>query len=158
MTTFIGKKRERAAAEDHGLPTVAGIRENLASSDEWCLRGLIAIFNGQTEDEKATATTKEDNGIGFTGVDAELLTSFAIQYIDRGRLTGKQMIYLRKKITKYAAQLWWVAYLKATAAAANETVADGVADEKIECEVCGGVARPAGTATICVDCGCESNH
>ena len=156
MTTFIGKKRQQEAADAYGIPSVNDIRENLATSDEWCYRALIAIFDHQTEEEQEQATTKEDNGIGFTGADAELLTSFAIQYIDRGWLSDKQMAYLRKKITKYANQLWWVAYAKAIAAATEE-MADGVADQAHECDACGGVARNAGPDhAICVDCGCQN--
>lgn len=85
--------------------TKAEIKANLAASDKWLCRGLVAIFNKQTADEKVEGRTSHDNGIGFNGVDAEILTSFAMQYIERGFLTPKQIVMARKKMLKYAGQL-----------------------------------------------------
>ncbi len=84
---------------------VAFIREKLASDDRWVLRGLLVIFSNQTAEEQATASTTKLNGIGFTGVDAEFLTSLATQYQTRKSLSPKQMTYLRKKMPKYSRQL-----------------------------------------------------
>ncbi len=84
---------------------VAFIREKLSTDDRWILRGLLVIFSNQTIDEQATATTKYVNNIGFTGADAEFLTSLATQFQQRKSLSPKQMIYLRKKMPKYSGQL-----------------------------------------------------
>lgn len=81
------------------------IKAKLASDDKWLYRGLVAIFNKQTADEKVAGRTDYDNGIGFNGADAEILTSFAMQYIERGFLTPKQKEITRKKMLKYAGQL-----------------------------------------------------
>ena len=85
--------------------TKAEIRANLEASDKWLCHGLIAIFNKQTEDEKQDGRTSHDNGIGFNGVDAEILTSYAMQYKERGFLTPKQIALTRKKMLKYSGQL-----------------------------------------------------
>ena len=81
------------------------LRHRLASNDRWALRALMRIYQNQTADEQCREATIERNGIGFTGPDAEILTSFARQYQRRGRLTEKQMIILRRRIPAYARQI-----------------------------------------------------
>lgn len=85
---------------------VAFIREMITTNKQWSQRALLTIFNNQTEDEKDTAETKHENGIGFNGNDAYLLTSFATSLQKYGSLTDKQMPYLFHKIGKYAGQLY----------------------------------------------------
>jgi len=115
---YIGKKIQ-AKGTLLGVPTVFEIREQLTTNDNWVRRGLKAIYKMQTEDEKLMQVTTEDNGVGFSGVDAELLSSFAEQLNARGSLSPKQMVYARKKMAKYAKQLWTLAYEKAEARVAN---------------------------------------
>jgi hypothetical protein len=43
--------------------------------------------------------------MGFNGVDAEILTSFAVQIKRFNRLSPKQIEIARKKMGKYARQL-----------------------------------------------------
>jgi len=43
--------------------------------------------------------------VGFTGRDAEFCTSLHHQYKKYGRLTEKQMVYLKKIIPKYWKQV-----------------------------------------------------
>ena len=81
------------------------IREQLANNDKWLVRGLVAIYKFQTESEKASQDTHEDNGVGFNGTDAELLSSFAEQLIAGRNLTIRQIPWARKKMLKYAGQL-----------------------------------------------------
>jgi hypothetical protein len=81
------------------------LRHRLASNDRWALRALLRIYQNQTADEQCRETTIERNGIGFTGPDAEILTSFARQYQRRGCLSPKQMIILRRRIPAYARQI-----------------------------------------------------
>lgn len=84
---------------------IAFIRKQLGSSGTWALRGLVRIYANQTADEQHDGTTRHHNNIGFTGADAEILTSFAQQYQQRGSLSVKQMGLLFKKMPKYAGQL-----------------------------------------------------
>lgn len=81
------------------------IKERLLSSDDWLYRGLMAIYNHQTDSEQAAMATSEDNGIGFNGVDAFILSKFAEDYKKYQRLTPKQLALTRKKMIKYAGQL-----------------------------------------------------
>lgn len=81
------------------------IKFKLETENPWLLRGLLAIYDRQTADEKQSELTKHENGVGFGGADANILSSFARQYRSRGFLTGTQMILARKKMQKYAGQL-----------------------------------------------------
>jgi hypothetical protein len=85
------------------------IKTKLLTDQRWLMRGIVAIFEKQTYDEQQTEQTKEHNGVGFTGVDAELMSSFAKQ-IKAGRtLTTKQLAFAQKKMPKYAGQLLQIA-------------------------------------------------
>jgi hypothetical protein len=85
--------------------TVDNIKELLQTSDKMVCKSILKIYQNQTRDEQASENTIEQNGIGFNGIDAQILTSFAKQYIEYGRLSSKQIALGRKKIMKYARQL-----------------------------------------------------
>lgn len=97
------KKEEKAI--------VALWKQNLGMNPQWAIRGLMRIYREQTENEKAIDRTEENNGVGFTGTDAEILSSFAKQVEkDTGKyplaLSPKQMAILFKRMPKYAGQLY----------------------------------------------------
>lgn len=80
--------------------------------DNWLYRAILAIYERQTSQEQNNKATLEDNGVGFNGVDAGILSSYA-QFIQRtGFLTLKQKTVARKKIGKYANQLVLIAEKK----------------------------------------------
>lgn len=94
------------------------IREKLRNCDPWILRGLHAIYQRQTEEEQAAERTIEHNGIGFSGIDGDILSSFAERMIQRGYVkehaphynlgmffSPKQEAILRNRMPKYAGQL-----------------------------------------------------
>lgn len=81
------------------------IREKLELSNVWVIRGLLAIYKYQTESEKVAGQTREDNEVGFNGVDSIIMSSFAQQWTTRGFLSPKQWTIARKKVMKYAGQL-----------------------------------------------------
>jgi hypothetical protein len=81
------------------------VKEQLANNDQWMFRALEILYKGQTEDEKMSAITRHENGIGFNAFDSEILTSFAQQYQRRGSLSLKQMCLLGKKLPKYWQQI-----------------------------------------------------
>jgi hypothetical protein len=95
------------------LLTKEFIKTMLLSNSNWLYRGIVAIFNKQTAEEKAAETTKDDNGVGFNGVDAYMLSSFAKQIIQGRTLSPKQLAIARKKMPKYAGQLIQIAKEKA---------------------------------------------
>lgn len=86
--------------------TVAFVKQMLATNKVWALRALVRIYQeNQTPDEQAAKLTSHDNGIGFTGVDAQFASSLAEQYLKRGNLSDKQMSFVFKIMPKYAGQV-----------------------------------------------------
>ena len=81
------------------------LRLMLGSNSKWAVSGLLRIFENQTADEQQAEVTAVDNGIGFTGADAEFLSSLAKQVLKGRNLSEKQMGFLFKKMPKYAKQL-----------------------------------------------------
>lgn len=81
------------------------IAQKIATDDKWLIRGLLAIHNRQTEDEKHSETTKESNGVGFSAFDATILTDLVNQLKRTGYLSRRQIELVRKKMKKYAGQL-----------------------------------------------------
>ena len=77
----------------------------LLTNDKAVCRALVVIFERQTADEQVIGATRFNNNVGFTGVDAEICTSFAKQVLSRGFLTPKQMVIARKKMLRYWRQL-----------------------------------------------------
>ena len=85
---------------------IAFIRQMLETNADWAKRALIRIYDNQTADEQNSGVTVHDNGVGFTGCDANILTSFAEGLKKYGNLTVKQMALLHLKIGKYAKQIY----------------------------------------------------
>ena len=86
--------------------TLAFVKQPLASNKVWATKALVRIYQeNQTADEQAAKVTSHDNGIGFSGCDAEFLSSLAEQYLRRGNLSDKQMVFVHKKMPKYARQV-----------------------------------------------------
>lgn len=81
------------------------IQTLLDKNDLAVCRALVVIFERQTDSEKACDSTEDKNDIGFSGVDAEICSSFAKQFMSRGYLSPKQMVIARKKMKKYWKQL-----------------------------------------------------
>jgi len=82
------------------------LRDKLHTDSRFALFGLLKVFENQTTDEQAEGDTKWLNGVGFTGVDAEFLTSLAWQYKQRKSLSPKQLPFLFKKMPQYATQIY----------------------------------------------------
>ena len=86
------------------------IQEKLQTSTVMVERSLLLLYSAQTPDEQRASTTRENNGIGFNGVDAYILCEFA-KWVKRSnrpegeRLSPKQLEIARKKLRKYATQL-----------------------------------------------------
>jgi hypothetical protein len=92
------------------------VRHNLAASNNWLYRGLLAIHAKQTSTEQCWGTTRDNNGVGFASNDAELLTSY-VRQIEKFNatpplsrrftqpLSGNQLNWARRKMLKYSGQL-----------------------------------------------------
>ena len=81
------------------------IKNQLATNPAWAIRALVKIYERQTADEQCSGITKEDNGVGFSGVDANILSSFATQVNNGRNLSPKQMAIVFKKMPRYWKQV-----------------------------------------------------
>jgi hypothetical protein len=81
------------------------VKKQLSTNKIWASKALLKIFEKQTQSEQEHETTNEYNGVGFTGIDGEILASFAKQLVSRGFLTPKQMAIVYKKMPKYWMQI-----------------------------------------------------
>ena len=84
---------------------IAFLREKCATDARWAIRALLRIYEDQTAEEQNAGHTRDHNGVGFSGVDGEILSSFASQ-VQKGRIMSvKQMALIHKKMPRYARQL-----------------------------------------------------
>jgi hypothetical protein len=88
------------------------VRNLLLTNDKAVLRGVVAIYNRQTLDEKNSDSTKHENHQGFCANDAPLMSLFARQILQHGGLTSTQLKVAREKIVRYRKQLAEIAELK----------------------------------------------
>ena len=80
--------------------------KNLVQTNDKVLYGALRnLYACQTADEQNSQETREVNGMGFNGVDANILSSFCEFLNKTGFLTEKQKIIARKKLVKYNKQL-----------------------------------------------------
>jgi hypothetical protein len=82
----------------------------IATSDAFIERATLALYERQTSDEQIQGTASHDNALGFSGVHAEVMTSFAQQIIkstwpEGHRLSPKQRNVARKILSHYTGQL-----------------------------------------------------
>ena len=66
---------------------------------------ILRIYEYQTDDEKQYCGTMYYNGVGFTGTDSGILSSFCEQLEKYGYLSDKQHAIINKKCRKYAGQM-----------------------------------------------------
>lgn len=85
------------------------IKNLILTNDKMVALSLKKLYAYQTESERNCGETTESNGVGFNGVDAPILTSFAMFYMERGFLSPKQVAIARKKLVKYSGQLTTIA-------------------------------------------------
>jgi len=81
------------------------IQSQLATNPAWAVKALVKLYTYQTASEQSAGHTEEDNGVGFSGVDSTILSSFAVQ-INKGRtLSAKQMAIVYKRMPRYWKQV-----------------------------------------------------
>ena len=81
------------------------IKNLLMTNDVAVIKGLIRIFQLQTEDEKSAEFTKYANGVGFSGFDGDFMTSVAKWFLEHGFVSEGQYVHVKKKMMRYAGQL-----------------------------------------------------
>ena len=92
------------------MKTAHEIKMKVVTDKRWATRAVVAIYKFQTEDEKYLRETVHTNKVGFNGVDAEILSSFAEQILAGQTMSDKQLAIIFRKIGKYAKQLHRIAY------------------------------------------------
>lgn len=98
MGIEIEKPAKRIWTEDE-------IRELVQTNDKVLHGALRNLYNEQTADEQRAGDTKHNNGVGFNGADAKIMSSFAEFLNKTGFLTTKQKVVARRKLVKYNKQL-----------------------------------------------------
>lgn len=81
------------------------LRNRIELKDSTAIHALVFIYDKQVEDEKLSEEVRYCNGVGFKPQDAKKGSGLAKWYLDKGFLTGKQMVCVKKMITKYAGQI-----------------------------------------------------
>lgn len=88
------------------------INQLLLSNPRAIERALLVLLDRQTFDEQQAGDTKYNNGIGFTGADAEFMTSLAVRVRRGATLTPRQLACMQKtnakgycRLAKYHRQL-----------------------------------------------------
>lgn len=89
--------------------TTDAIRSKVSTDQRWAERAILALYRRQTQSEQAARITNELNHIGFNGIDAEILSSFAEQLLRGRTLSHKQLAIAYRKLPKYAKQLLAIA-------------------------------------------------
>jgi hypothetical protein len=82
------------------------IRHKLITDNKWLMQALFRLYNCQTNLEKDLGITIEKNYEGFNSMDSVLLSSFVVQLKEKGYLTNNQMMIVRRRLDKYANQLY----------------------------------------------------
>ena len=81
------------------------VKRKLGTDPKWAQNPLVKIYDFQTREEQQSRNTLIYNGVGFTGTDGKILSSFAQQFLKHGTLSEKQMELLMKKMPKYWIQI-----------------------------------------------------
>ena len=87
--------------------TLKDVVNLLLRNDKAVERAILLLYSFQTDDEKRYGHTGEWNGVGFNRYDANILSTFAEQLLQKKKhLTYCQMFIARKKVIKYAKQIF----------------------------------------------------
>jgi hypothetical protein len=92
--------------------TVEMVAEKLRTNDAWVERAILALYERQTEFEKATETTQVKNKRGFDAFDAKAGTYMAKWLLSGRHLSGRWLERARKMTLKYQIQLTSIAIAK----------------------------------------------
>lgn len=82
------------------------VKELLLRNDKAVKRGLVLLYGFQTFEEQHSDTANTNNGQGFSKYDAEILSSMARQVQNGWQLSEAQINVARKRIVKYAGQIY----------------------------------------------------
>jgi hypothetical protein len=98
--------------------TVDSIRTLIETNDRAVERAIIALYERQTQDEKAVGDTRHHNKIGFNGADAKFLSYAARLILSGHKLYPSKLQEARRRLGKYSGQLLRIAEEKQSRAGA----------------------------------------
>lgn len=81
------------------------ILEKLEQFPKWVERGIVAIYEKQTNEEQATENTRYYNNVGFSAFHAKQGSYYAKWILSGKHLSGPHLHKARKMIKHYAQQL-----------------------------------------------------
>ena len=81
------------------------VKFKLQHNEKWAKTALLKIFEIQISEKQKYETTHYYNGVGFTGVDGEILSNLSKQLLRKGWLSSKQMTIVMLKMKKYSRQI-----------------------------------------------------
>lgn len=85
------------------------IAQLLQSNKRMVEKSIVKLYELQTEDEKVTHSSNHNNGLGFNGVDSNIMSNFAEWLLSGKHLSKKQFQIAQRKIMKYTGQLTKIA-------------------------------------------------
>ena len=78
----------------------------------WVERGIVALFERQTNDEQIVENSRHDNDRGFNKPDSKIMSQWAKEIISGQHLKDSELKLARKRLMKYAGQLAKIANYK----------------------------------------------
>lgn len=83
------------------------IKDKLTNDTRWMERGVIVLYQHQTDEEKGSKQTIEYNNVGFNGSDSKYLTWVAEWLLKdtRNHLSGNHINKVGKMLPKYWKQI-----------------------------------------------------
>jgi hypothetical protein len=81
------------------------IQSKLSTDVKWIERGIVVLYNLQTQDEKESTETKWENGVGYNSSDSRYLTYCAKWIMKGNKLSGQHLDKCSKKLPKYWKQI-----------------------------------------------------
>lgn len=84
---------------------VTMLKQQISTSDRQALKALVTVYKNQTATEKAAKQTQVWNNVGFSGIDANILSSIASYYLTWNKVSDKQLAIVKRLMPRYANQL-----------------------------------------------------
>jgi len=81
------------------------LNQKLETDQRWLEKGILAIYNRQTQDEKIQEDTKYYNNMGFRSCDARLGSYYAKWILSGKHLSGRHLLRAKKIMKHYSGQL-----------------------------------------------------
>lgn len=81
------------------------LKNLIKTNDKALYKSIILIYEMQTDEERYIGESKEENGIGFTKVDAKEMGDIAKKIKQGNELTSGEIAKSRNKMQKYWKQL-----------------------------------------------------